>query len=410
MAKYVIIGNSTAAIGCVEGIRSVDQDGEIVLVASEKHHTYSRPLISYLLEGKTDEERMKYRPDSFYADNRVTAKLGVKATKIDAEKKAVALENGESIPYEQLLVATGSTPFIPPMEGLETVEKQFTFMSLDDAKALESALTPESRVLIIGAGLIGLKCAEGISERVKSITVVDMADRVLPSILDETGSGVVRAHLEKQGMVFYLNDTVAAFDGSRATLKSGASLEFDVLVIAVGVRPATALVKEAGGEVHRGIAADSAGRTTLPEVYAAGDCAESYDISAGMNRVLALLPNAYIQGHTAGVNMAGGSASFDNAIPMNAIGFMGLHIITAGMYDGETYTSKDGENYKILFYKDDLLKGYILIGDVARAGIYTALIRERTPLSSIDFGLICEKPQLMAFTSHARRDLLSRKQ
>lgn len=410
MAKYVIIGNSTAAIGCVEGIRSVDADGEIVLVSSEKHHTYSRPLISYLLEGKTDEERMKYRPDSFYADNRVTAKLGVEATKVDAEEKTVTLESGETIPYEKLLVATGSTPFIPPMQGLETVKKAFTFMSLDDAKALEGALTPESRVLIIGAGLIGLKCAEGIAERVQSITVVDMADRVLPSILDETGSDIVRAHLEKHGMAFYLNDTVASFDGNHAALKSGTALDFDVLVIAVGVRPATSLVKEAGGEVRRGIAADNTGRTTLPDVFAAGDCAESFDISAGMNRVLALLPNAYMQGHTAGVNMAGGTASFENAIPMNAIGFMGLHIITAGTYDGETYTAKDGENYKILFYKDDLLKGYILIGNVARAGIYTALIRSRTPLSSIDFDLICEKPQLMAFTSSARRDLLSRKQ
>ncbi|MGN0479138.1 MAG: NAD(P)/FAD-dependent oxidoreductase [Hominenteromicrobium sp.] len=410
MSKYVIIGNSTAAIGCVEGIRSVDADGEIVLISSEKHHTYSRPLISYLLEGKTDEQRMKYRPDSFYTDNRVTAKLGVKAEKLDAEKKTVQLENGEVIPYEQLLVATGSTPFIPPMQGLETVEKAFTFMSLDDAKALENALTPESRVLIIGAGLIGLKCAEGIAERVKSITVVDMADRVLPSILDETGSGIVRAYLEKHGMTFYLNDTVSAFDGGHAVLRSGAAIDFDVLVIAVGVRPAVSLVKDAGGAVRRGIAADSTGRTTLPDVYAAGDCAESFDISAGVNRVLALLPNAYMQGHTAGVNMAGGRASFDNAIPMNAIGFMGLHIITAGAYDGETYTAKDGENYKILFYKDDLLKGYILIGDVARAGIYTALIRNRTPLSTIDFGLICEKPQLMAFTSNARRNLLSRKQ
>lgn len=183
-----------------------------------------------------------------------------------------------------------------------------------------------------------------------------------------------------------------------------------MLVIAVGVRPNTSLVKDAGGEVRRGIAADDTGKTTLPDVYAAGDCAESFDISAGVNRVLALLPNAYMQGNTAGINMAGGKASFDRAIPMNAIGFMGLHIITAGTYDGETYVHRDGESYKILFYKDDVLKGYILIGDVARAGIYTALIRNRTPLSSIDFKLICEKPQLMAFTARTRRDLLSKQQ
>lgn len=410
MAKYVIIGNSAAGIGCVEGIRSADRDGEILLIASEKHHTYGRPLISYLLEGKTDEERMKYRPDSFYADNRVEARLGVKVSKINAGEKTVTLEDGEQVPYERLLVSTGSVPFVPPMDGLETVQRRFSFMTLDDAKALEAALTPESRVLIVGAGLIGLKCAEGIAARVREITVVDLANRVLPSILDETGSALVQAHLEKQDLRFRLGDTVAAFDGCRATLKSGAVLDFDVLVLAVGVRPETALVAEAGGAVRRGIVTEDTGRTTLPEVYAAGDCAESFDISSGTNRVLALLPNAYMQGYCAGVNMAGGEAYFDKAIPMNAIGFMGLHIITAGTYDGETYTAQENGNYKVLFYKDDLLKGYILIGDVARAGIYTALIRNRTPLSSIDFDLICEKPQLMAFTAKARQALLSKRQ
>lgn len=410
MAKYVIIGNSAAGIGCVEGIRSVDREGDILLIAAEPHHTYGRPLISYLLEGKTDETRMKYRPDSFYADNGVETRLGVRAVRLDAAGKTVELEGGAKVPYTQLLVATGSVPFVPPMDGLETVEKRFSFMTLDDAKALEAALTPESRVLIVGAGLIGLKCAEGIAARVREITVVDLADRVLPSILDETGSSIVQAHLEKQGLRFRLGDTVASFDGGRATLKSGAVLDFDVLVLAVGVRPETSLVAEAGGAVRRGIVTEDTGRTTLPSVYAAGDCAESYDISAGVHRVLALLPNAYMQGYCAGVNMAGGASHFDQAIPMNAIGFMGLHILTAGTYEGETYTAHENGNYKVLFYKDDLLKGYILIGDVARAGIYTALIRNRTPLSSIDFERICEKPQLMAFTAQTRRALLSKQQ
>ena len=151
------------------------------------------------------------------------------------------------------------------MEGLDTVSEKFTFMSLDDAHALESVLTKDSRVLIIGAGLIGLKCAEGIKERVKSITVVDLADRVLPSILDETGSAIVKDFLEKQGIEFHLGDTAAKFAGTTATLKSGLTVDFDVLVIAVGVRPNTSLVKDAGGEVRRGIAADDTGKTTLPD-------------------------------------------------------------------------------------------------------------------------------------------------
>ncbi len=111
-----------------------------MLIASENRHTYARPLISYLLKGKTDEERMKYRPDSFYEENHVTAKLGETVTKLDPEKKTVTLKSGEEIPYEKLLVATGSTPFVPPMEGLDTVPEKFTFMSLADAHALARGL------------------------------------------------------------------------------------------------------------------------------------------------------------------------------------------------------------------------------------------------------------------------------
>ena len=400
--NYVIIGNSAGAVGCIEGIRSVDKKGPITVISDEPYHTYSRPLISYLIYGKTTEERMKYRPDNFYAENRVTAKLGVKAAHIDYEAKSVSLENGEEVPYDKLLLATGSSPFVPPMEGLDQVEKKFTFMKLDDAKALQAALTPESRVLIVGAGLIGLKCAEGIHGKVKEITVVDLAPRILPSILDEDGSSMVQAHIEKAGIQFVLKDSVAQFHGNSAELKSGKTVAFDLLVLAVGVRPNVQLAKEIGCEVHKGIVVDDHCRTSLPDIYAAGDCTESNDITAGQYRVLALLPNAYMQGETAGIDMAGGEHLYNKAIPMNAIGFFGLHMITAGNYDGEAYIEKKDGAYKKLVSKDNRLKGYILIGDVARAGIYTSLIRDTTPLSSIDYNLIKQRPQLMAFQAKER--------
>lgn len=406
---YVIVGNSAAAVGCVEGIRSVDQEGKITLLSQEPYHTYSRPLISYLLEGKTDLERMKYRPDSFYEEMGCDAKLGVTVTEISPDEHQVKLSTGEEIPYDKLLVATGSTPFVPSMEGLETVEQKFTFLSLDDAKALEQALTPESRVFILGAGLIGLKCAEGIADRVASIQVADLADRVLPSILDEEGAKRVQAYLEQKGLEFFLGDSVARFEGNTALLQSGKTLSFDVLVVAVGVRPNVSLVKEAGGKVNRGIVADNRGLTTLPDVYAAGDCCESLDITTGEHRVLALLPNAYLQGECAGKNMAGEETSFDRALPMNAIGFFGLHLITAGSYRGEKISEETEDCYKVFFVEDDLLKGYILVGDcLENAGVYTALIREKTPLSSVDFELLRQKPQFMAFSAEKRREMFGR--
>lgn len=404
--NYVIIGNSAAAVGCIEGIRQVDKDGGITVIGSEKYHVYSRPLISYLLCGKTDTERMKYRGDSFYADNGVELLSGQTVVGIDTAAKTVTTDGGKTVLYDRLLVATGSKPFVPPMKNLEKVKNKFTFMSLDSAQALDAALTKDSRVLIIGAGLIGLKCAEGIYGKCGKITVVDLADRILPSILDEDASGIMREYLEEKGIKFILSDSVSEFEDGTAHLNSGGTVDFDAVVIAVGVRPETALAAEAGAEINRGIVTDLHCRTTVPDIYAAGDCATSLDVTTNTERVLALLPNAYMQGECAGINMAGGKKLYDFAIPMNAIGFFGYHIISAGSYDGEEYVEKDGRNYKKLVTRDGVLKGFILMGDVKRAGIYTSLVRSRKPLDEIDFELIKKKPQLMAFTRSERREKL----
>lgn len=400
---YLIIGNSTAAVGCIEGIRAVDDQGSVCVATDENYRVYGRPLISYILWGKTTEEKaLEYRPADFYEKNNVELKLGVRATKIDPKKKTVALSNGETVGYSRLLCATGSRPFVPPMEGLETVEKKFNFMTLDDAKALDEAVAEDSRVLIIGAGLIGLKCAEGISGKTRNIKVVDLADRILPSILDKKGSEIVQKYIEEQGVEFYLNNSAAKLENGKATLKNGEELEFDVLVVAVGVRANTELVAEAGGEVNRGIVTDLRCETTLKDVYAAGDCAESYDITTDTSRVLALLPNAYKQGYAAGVNMAGGDKPYDDAMPMNAIGFFGLHVITAGSYDGEEVVSGEGNVYKKLVIKDNKLVGYIMIGDILRAGIYTRLIREQIPLDEVDYELMLSRPAEMIFPKAVR--------
>lgn len=404
MKNYVIIGNSIAATGAVEGIRSVDREGSITIVTDEETAAYSRPLISYLLLGKTTWEKMAYREPDFYDKNGCKVIKG-RAAKIDASKKTVLLEDGSTIEYGALLCATGSRPFVPPVKGLDTVKKKFTFFGISDARALEKAVSKKTKVLIVGAGLIGLKCAEGIYERAGGITVIDLAPKALSSILDDDASAMVKSHLESRGIKLMLSESVKEFSESTALLESGKKLGFDVLVMAVGVRPETGLVKDAGGAAGRGITINERCETSLRDIYAAGDCTESMDVSSGQIRIMALLPNAYMQGECAGINMAGGDAEFTNAIPLNSIGLFGMRIMTAGSYTGNTYTGS-GSGYKKLFYEDDVLKGFILIDNTDKAGIYTSLIRERTPLSSIDFGLVCSDPGLMAFTARYREDKL----
>ena len=401
--RYVIVGGRAAAIGWIEGVRSVDKTGEIILITGETEWNYSRPLISYLLEGKTTRDKMWCRPDSFFTRNGVTVKAGVLATALDAGDRTVRLSTGERLAYDRLLAATGSRPFVPPIPGLETVERTFCFQTLSDASALAEALRPESRVLILGAGLTGVKCAEGIRGLCAQIAIADLAPRVLPAVLDDTAAAMVQARMEEKGVRFYLNDSAAAFRGNTARLQSGTELEFDVLVTAVGVRPNTQLVADAGGAVDRGILVDGRCATTLPDVYAAGDCAQGYDAVSGEKRMLPLWPNAVLQGETAGINMAGGRADYTQGIALNASGVFGLHMITAGSYEGESFTVQRDGSYKRLVTADGVLKGVIMVGDVSRAGIYTDLIRKKKPLSEIDFDLIRESPQLMAFSQKDRR-------
>ncbi len=405
MNEYIVIGGGVASVGCIEGIRTKDTDGHITVISKETHPVYCRPLISYYLEGKTDLSRIPYRDADFYERNGCTVLYGKAAAEIDASKRTVTTEDGTVLPYTSLCIAAGSAPFVPPIAGLDTVPDAFTFMTLDDALALERATQTPKNILIIGAGLIGLKCAEGLHDRASSITVCDLADHVLPSILDADSASILQAHLERNGVRFMLSDTAARFDGHTAYMKSGGTVDFDVLVLAVGVRANIALAKECGCKTNRGILVGDGMETTVRGIFAAGDCTEGTDASCGQKKVLAILPNAYMQGFTAGVNMAGGTAVFDNAIPMNAIGFFGLHTMTAGTYAGEKYEEVRDGGCKKLFTEDDRLKGFILIGDTTRAGLYTSLIRNRTPLHEIDFEQMKKTATSAAFSSEKRTKL-----
>ena len=408
MTQYVVIGNGVAAVGCIEGIRKEDAAGKIIVISKEPHPVYCRPLISYYLEGKTNLERMAYRDKNFYERMECEVLYGKKAVQIDPSTKQIALNDDTVIPYDKLCIATGSSPFVPPFTGLESVEQKHSFMTIDDMLELEASINENSDVLIVGAGLIGLKCAEGLKDRVSSITICDLADRVLSSILDADCAAIMQKHLEQNGINFMLNDSAVSFDKNTAFMKSGKTVRFDVLVLAVGARANTSLIKGIGGEVNRGILISNKMETSIPDIYAAGDCTEGEDISFHDKRVLAILPNAYMQGNCAGINMAGSSSVFDKGIPMNSIGFFGLHAMTAGSYytaeqGCELYEEKSEGTLKRLFTSGDYLTGFILIGATERAGIYTSLIRERIPLSSIDFEMLKKTATSTAFSVEKRK-------
>jgi|LGVF01.2.fsa_nt_gb NAD(P)H-nitrite reductase large subunit len=409
--EYIIIGNSAAAIGGVEGIRTMDQENEILMITSEPWQTYSRPLISYWLQGKVKRERMQYRDPSFYEKNKCEIRYGTMVEKINKKNKTLQFKSGEIVGYQQLLVATGSAPFVPPIKGLPNKLKEtkniFTFTKLEDVIGIKDILTEKSKIVILGAGLIGLKAAESMVNQSKSVTVVDLANRVLPSVLEEKASVIVQKHLEEQGINFLLETSIDEINSMKVNLSNEDKLSYDILIIAVGTKPQCELVKDAGGEIGFGIETDIYQKTSLENIYAAGDCTQSFDISSEANRNLAILPNAFLQGEVAGINMAKGKAKYNQAFPLNSVGFMGLYILSAGTYIGEEYEVKTQEGYKKLFIKDHRLKGYIIIGDSMRGGIYTDLIRQETDLSTIDLELLMNSPQIMAFNQSSRKEKLS---
>jgi len=416
--NYVIIGNSAAAIGAVEGIRQADREGRITVISDEPYHTYSRPLISYWLAGKVTEEKMAYRDPGFYEVNGVVPILGVGAAGIDFNGKKVELADGTTVPYDKLLIATGGKPIVPPAEGLDK-KGVYSFLKFDDVKEIEKAVSAgKKKALVIGAGLIGLKAAEALVKLGVDVTVVELANRILPAILDEQAGSMVREYLETNyGVKFELENTVTRVLGNAevtgALLQNGTEVHCDIVVVAIGVRPNTDLVKDSEIRVNRGIMVNEKMETGAAGVYAAGDVSEGFDIVYGTERVLPLLPNAFLQGEVAGRNMAGAETVFPGGLAMNAIGFGDLPMLTAGIIKPDTeefevLIKNDPEtgSYRKVVLRDNRIVGYICLNEVDRAGIMTGLIREKTDVSSFKDRLLCSDFGYIDFPEQERKSRL----
>lgn len=410
--KYIIIGASAAGLACAEQIRKEDKTGDIKIITKEKYLPYSRPSISYYLKGVVSEKDMLLRKPSYYKANRIEIITDTEITAIDRKNKTVKAKR-KSFQYDRLCLCTGSKPFIPPMENVSGKENALTFLDLEATKSVKEKADSNTRAVVIGAGLIGMKAAEGLSKICKSVDVVELSPGILPSILDMKASRLVKKYVETNGRIrFHLGDTVvkAKSRGKTITsviLKSGKELKCDLLILAVGVRPETSLADNAGLEVNRGMITDAKTLQTSDEsIYAAGDCTVSTDMLDGQYKIIALWVNAVQQGTVAGSQMAGGSEIISGSFAVNAIDFYGLRICTCGLINaqGEQYSDiiKHSENkYKRLIFEGNRLVGFVLINSSENAGIYTSLIENKTDISSLK-GDITQTPSLFIFDKEVR--------
>lgn len=409
--KYLIIGASAAGLAAAESIRKYDTEGSVTILTEEDYLPYSRPSISYYLKGKVKESNMALRKPAFYKQNNIAVVTGAKVTSIDRQSKTVKVGR-KTYSYDRLCLATGSVPFVPPMENVSGKANAITFLDLAAVKEIKKTANEKTRAVVIGAGLIGMKAAEGLVKICKSVDVVELAPRVLPSILDEKSSKQVKRHLEENGIKFHLENTVvkAVSKGRQitaVTLKNGKKLACDLLILAVGVRPCTELAEKAELEVNRGIITDTQTmQTSDRDIYAAGDCCVSTDMLDCANKIIALWPNAVQQGTVAGAQMAGADLIVGGTYSVNAIDFFGLRICTCGLINaqGDAYRDiikKDGDEYKRLILKDDKLVGFVLINCSQNAGIYTSLISNRISLDTLE-GDITDAPSIFLFDRDTR--------
>jgi len=404
--RYVIVGNSFAATFAVEAIRRYDRGGQITIVGEEKDRLYSRAMIHEYLAGLAEERLVYLRDEDFHRMHDVRLLTGRRATAIDVEHKYLLLDEGaEKLKYDKLLIATGARPFIPPgLEQRRNFDDVYTFTTLADARRIRSATERANNIVVLGAGLIGLQCAEALAHLGKHVAVVELAPRVLPTVLDEAAAAMVQQQLEQQNITFHLSQTIAGFLGSGRKLrglqlKSGQKIPCELLVIAVGVRPNVEFLKDSGIEIDRGIIVDAQMQTNVKGIYAAGDCAQAEELTTGTKMVLPTIPIASQQGSVAGTNMAGVQRRYRGGIAMNCLQFGTLQIISYGLpqQDGEEVKGHDPRRgvYKRFILRDGKLVSAILVRAIDRAGIYRYLIERRiniAPLKQLllrdDFGFI----------------------
>ncbi|MGB9619927.1 MAG: NAD(P)/FAD-dependent oxidoreductase, partial [Armatimonadota bacterium] len=397
---YLIVGNSTAAVGAIEAIRSRDRSASIGVIAAETEQAYSRPLITYYMCGKVAENNVFYRPPDFYRKMGVTCLLGVQAESVSTRDQAVALSTGKKARYGKLLLAAGGAPIAPGVPGIDR-PGVFFMNTLEDARRAKGWLSHMKRAVVVGAGLTGLKTAEALVEMGQEVMVVELADRVLPTALDRTASEMVRQAFVERG-VYVLTDTrVLSFNGYEGsndlwtvTMNTGESIACDTAFITIGIRPRTELVAGSDIKTAKGILVDRNMRTNVDNVYAAGDIAEAFDPLIGGSRVVPILPNAYIGGRVAGLNMSGADAVYNLGMSVNSVSFFGLPVMSAGFAaqeEGDGFrvlTNLDGTRYRKIVIRDGKLVGFILVGNVEKAGLMTGIMRAGVDVAGLETKLL----------------------
>ncbi len=388
--KHVIIGNGPAGVVAAETLRKHRPNDTIVLIGDEPVPPYSRMAIPYLLVGNIDEAGTYLRKSPDHFDKLCITQAQGRVTAIDTAARRVSLSDGKHFEYDRCLIATGSVPVKPPISGLDSPFVQ-TCWTMHDARNILQLAKPGARVLQMGAGFIGCIILEALAQRGVQLTVVEMGDRMVPRMMGPVAGGLIKDWCEQKGVRVLTGTRVEALEPAsplRARFSTGVAEEFDLVIQATGVRPNIGFLSGTPIRCLQGILTDERQQTSVEGIYAAGDCAEAFDVASNTTIVSAIQPNAVDQAYVAAMNMAGRRIASRGVTQINVLDTLGLVSTSFGQWQGVPggdhveVTDQTRFRHLRLEFKDDVMVGCNSLGMTEHVGVLRNLVEGRVKLGA----------------------------
>lgn len=403
--RHVIIGNGPAGVVAAEALRQADPAAEIVLVGDENEPPYSRMAIPYLLTGNIEEAGTYLRKEAGHYERLGIRLVTARAEKVDSKARSVQLSNKEKLPYDRLLIATGSHPLRPSIPGID-LPNVHACWTLADAREIAAKAKKGARVVQLGAGFIGSIILQALAGRGVKLCVVEMGDRMVPRMMTEKAGNLIRLWVEEKGVAVHVNARAEAITKTssgtmQVKLSKGKPIECDLVIAAAGVRPNIAFLEGSGVKVGDGILVNDRMQSSVPEIYAAGDVTEAAGFHSGRPELNAIQPNAADQARIAAANMSGAQTAMQGSLAINVLDTLGLISTSFGQWEGAEggegveLVDEAGYRYLSLQFKGDVLVGATSIGWTDHVGALRGLIQGRVRLAEWKAKLLADPTQFM---------------
>ena len=403
---YVVVGASAAGINAAKTLREINKDIEIILVSKDEH-VYSRCILHHFLDGRRNIDDLDFSPAEFFEKYDVKWIKGVEVTAIDTKEKKLKLDNGENLYYQKVLLATGASSFLPPIENLRTANNVIGLRNLDDAIKIKEIAPKVNNIIILGAGLVGVDAMAGLLDYDAKVTMIEMGDRILPLQLDHYAANVYIERLKEEGVDFRFNvraEKVIVDENNNPVaikLNTGEEVPGELIIACTGVRSNVGFLEGSGIECDKfGLIFNPKGETNVKEVYGAGDI-------SGRNPIW---PTAVKEGLIAANNMCDKEIYMEDFFgSKNTMNFCGVATMSLGTVIKPDDTYKEavevkGKDYKKIIHKDGVIYGAIVQGDLSYVGILTQIIKDKInvdrvkkPIFQIDYSDFFNEKQNLEF-------------